>query len=446
MGKERESEVWHPRIPPEEIARNFDEVRPPLPGEAAILQAQRCLYCEPDPPCMRGCPTHIDIPGFIRQIADGKPEEAAGTILASNVLGAVCARVCPVETLCERLCICHTLHEQPIPIGRLQRFATDSVLRSGKLPMVRKPATGNSIAVVGAGPAGISGAFELARLGHSVELLDQNPEIGGLDRYGIAEYKIDAESVRHELAFLLQIGGVRLHPASGSVDAARLQSLLDSHDAVLLALGLPGPRTLRIPGESLHGVVDALHFIREVKTMPLDRVRVGKRVVVVGGGNTAVDAATQAKRLGAESVTIVVRRGRGELSCTEHEYELAVHDGCTWQWHTEPVAIEDNGAGWVGGLVVREEGTRQLVLPCDHLIEAIGQHAGSWLKEVPWLLLEANGTLRVDRVTWMTSVRGLFGAGDCVLQAKEVVHAVREGKLAALSIDGWLAGGRPDYY
>ncbi|MCL4235543.1 MAG: FAD-dependent oxidoreductase, partial [Deltaproteobacteria bacterium] len=282
---------------------------------------QRCLYCEYDVPCMRGCPTKIDIPGFIRQIAENDPESAARTILASNVFGAVCARVCPVEKLCESLCICNTLHDKPIPIGKLQRFATDKLMASGQLPFRRGEPTGRRIAIVGAGPAGVAAAFELSRFGHDVVIFEKEREPGGLDRYGIAEYKIDANFVRREMDYLLKLGGFEIKTGRAPVDPAKLKKLLADYDAVLIAVGLGPTKGLGVPGEDLHGVVDALSFIRRIKTQSLDSVPVGRRVIVIGAGNTAIDAATQAKRLGAESVTVVYRRGREHAKCTDHEYE-----------------------------------------------------------------------------------------------------------------------------
>jgi glutamate synthase (NADPH/NADH) small chain len=447
--------IWAPRLPEEQLRRNFHEVRRALSDEEALAEAQRCFYCEYDVACMRGCPTTIDIPKFIKEIAQGDPEQAARTILESNIFGAVCARVCPVEKLCEQNCIADTIHLRPIPIGQLQRHATDRLLASGHLPFERAAATGKRVAVVGGGPAGISGAFELARRGHDVTVFDRETEPGGLDRYGIAEYKIDAAFVRRELEYLLQLGGVTLRLAE-AVDAARLAALRKEHDAVLVAVGLGETRRLGIPGEDLRGVQDALSFIRHIKEGPLPAVPVGERVVVVGAGNTAIDAATQAKRLGAGQVTVVYRRGRADVKCTDHEYDLSIADGCEWLWHAAPQeALEDpQRPGHVGAVRFArrgadggaESGPDTVELLCDHLVKAIGQEPRDWLDEVEGLGREPNRTLRVNPTTLMTSLRGVFAAGDCVLRAKEVVNAVAEGKRAALSIDGWLAHARPSWF
>ena len=439
---------WSPLLPADRLAENFREIRTPLTDEEALLEAQRCFYCPHDTPCTRGCPTNIDIPRFIREIAEGKPEDAARTILSANILGAVCARVCPVEKLCEQLCICTTLHDKPIAIGKLQRHATDRLLASGELPFRRGTPTGRRVAVVGAGPAGISAAFELARLGHEPVIFEKEAEPGGLDRYGIAEYKIDATFVRKELSYLLRIGGVELNLATPPIDAGELRHLLMSHDAVLIAIGLGATRRLDIPGEDLEGSEDALQFIRDIKTKPLDQVRVGSRVVVVGAGNTAVDAATQAKRLGASSVTIAYRRDRRFVKCTDHEYELAVADGCQWLWHAIPVEVvgENGHVSAVRWHDAQHASGGTFELPCDHFIKATGQVAHEWLRDVEGLELASNGTLKVDSLTWMTSRAGLFAAGDCVVRAKEVVNAVREGKCAALAIDGWLVNGKPTFF
>jgi len=443
---EKSSErAWEPRLPKEQIGENFREIRPPLSDDEALVEAQRCFYCPFDTPCTRGCPTNIDIPTFIRQIAEGDAKQAARTILSANIFGAVCARVCPVEKLCEQLCICDTIHGKPIQIGKLQRYATDRLMESGELPFRRGAPTGRRVAIVGAGPAGISAAFELARLGHGPVVFEKDNEPGGLDRYGIAEYKIDATFVRKELTYLLRIGGVELHVCEPPVNADELRHLQTSHDAVLLAVGLGPTRQLGIPGEELEGSEDALNFIRAIKTRPLDTIQVGSQVIVVGAGNTAVDAATQAKRLGASSVTIAYRRDRRFVKCTDHEFDLAQGDGCEWSWNATPLEVlgEDGRVAGVRFRDMRDPESAPYDLPCDHFIKATGQVAHPWLRDVEGLELSDNGTLRVDPLTWMTSIPGVFAAGDCVVRAKEVVNAVREGKAAALAIDGWLVNARP---
>jgi dihydropyrimidine dehydrogenase (NAD+) subunit PreT len=433
---------WAVTLTRDQIDKNFEEIRPPLSDKEAIFEAQRCMYCEYDVPCMRGCPTRIDIPAFIRMIAEGKPEAAAAKILESNILGGVCSRVCPVEKLCESNCICTTLHSKPIPIGRLQRYATDRLMASGELPFERMEPTGRRIAIIGAGPAGVSCAFELARLGHEPVIFEKEREPGGLDRYGIAEYKIGALFVRDELDYLMKIGGIRILTSREPVSARTMTRLRGEYDAVFLGIGMGSIRSMNVPGEDLGGVVDALHFIRQIKTRPLHTIPVGRRVIVIGAGNTAVDAATQARRLGAEDVVIVYRRGRNRAKCTDHEYEIAAEDGCRWMWNMAPVEILGDG-DWVRAVRFRktdESGSELVELPCDHLIKAIGQEPHHWLKEVSGLELESNMTVRVDPVTWMTSLPGVFAAGDCVKKAKEVVNAAYEGKRAALAIDGWMAG------
>ena len=448
MSDKDPKEPWAPRLPAETISRNFSDIRPPLTEEEAARESARCFYCEHDVPCRRGCPTRIDIPGFIRQIAEGDPEGAARTILAANIFGAVCARVCPVEKLCEQLCIAETIHGSPIPIGRLQRHATDRLMASGTLPFERGAATGRRVAIVGAGPAGISAAFELARRGHDAVVFEREEEAGGLDRYGIAEYKIDAAFVQAELRYLLQLGGVSLRLGE-AIDGPRLQELRSSHDAVVLATGLGGTRRLGIPGEDRPGVVDALSFIRQIKDRPLDQVPVGDRVVVIGAGNTAIDAATQARRLGSAEVTVVYRRGRENVKCTDHELALSTADGCVWRWHARPIeALSDAPDGRVTAVRFAPTDGREgtFDLPCDHLIKAIGQVPHTWLEPLDGLATAPNGTLVVDPTTRMTTLAGLFAAGDCVKRAKEVVNAVAEGKEVALSIDGWLAHARPAFY
>lgn len=435
---------WSPRLPEERIAKNFEEIKPPLSNVEAMFEAQRCFYCEYDVPCMRGCPTQIDIPRFIKQISEGEPIEAAKTILNANIFGAVCARVCPVEKLCESLCICNTIHEKPIPIGKLQRFATDSLMRSGELPFKREEPTGKRVAIVGSGPAGVAAAFELARRGHDVVIFEKDKLAGGLDRYGIAEYKIGDRFVQEEMNFLLQIGGVEIKTEREPINENSLAMLREDYDAVMLAVGLGMTRRLDVTGEDIPWSMDALSFIRRVKTQPLHTIPVGNKVIVIGAGNTAIDAATQAKRLGAESVIIAYRRGRENVKCTDHEYDISVADGCQWVWNASPVEVIPGEDGRVKAVKFRnnkakENGEEEFFeLPCDHFVKATGQVPYEWLTKVEGLKLYPNGTVRVDPMTWQTSVKGLFAAGDCVKNAKEVVNAVYEGKRAALSIDGML--------
>lgn len=432
-----------PRLPRERLRETFADIRPPLGDEEALEEAQRCYYCEYDVPCMRGCPAFVDVPRFIKAIAEGQPEEAGRVILETNVLGGVCGRVCPVEKLCEERCICDTLHGRPIPIAKLQRYATDRLLAAGHMPFERARRSGRRVAVVGAGPAGLAAAFELARHGHDVVLYDKDEEPGGLDRYGLAEYKVDADYIRDEIRYLLTLGGIELRCGVDPIDATGLAGLRASHDAVVLALGMGAGRRLGIPGEDLTGVDDALDFIRRIKAGPLDTVEVGSDVVVIGAGNTAVDVATQARRLGAPRVTIAYRRDRSRAKCTDHEFDLAVADGCEWRWHLQPAEI----LGQDGEITaVRFQHTDQddevyEELPCDHLIVAVGQTPQPWLRDVDGLTLAPNGTLVVDPITWMTELPGLFACGDCVKRAKEVVNAAHEGRLAALGVDGYLRHG-----
>ena len=300
------------RLTAEEYAANFSDLHPPFSDHEALVAADRCYFCH-DAPCMEACPTTIDIPLFIRQIATHTPEAAARTILTQNILGGMCARVCPVETLCEEACVRMSAEDDPVEIGRLQRFATDRLMAAGPQPFERAEPTGKRVAVVGAGPAGLSAAHRLAMYGHEVTLYDARPKPGGLNEYGIASYKAVDGFAAREVEWLLGIGGITLALGQALGEDLSLDALLAKNDAVFLGLGLTDTNKLAIPGEDLEGVVDAVDWIADLRQADdLATVPVGRNVVVIGGGMTAIDAAVQAKLLGAESVTLAYRRRRIE--------------------------------------------------------------------------------------------------------------------------------------
>ncbi len=312
------------RLAPERLAANFADIAPAFDPHEALVAADRCYFCY-DAPCVAACPTSIDIPLFIRQIATGGPEAAAVTILSQNILGGMCARVCPTETLCEEACVREAAEGKPVEIGRLQRYATDRMMAREGHPFTRAAPTGRRVAVVGAGPAGLACAHRLAMLGHDVTLYDARPKGGGLNEFGIAAYKAPGGFAQAELEWLLAIGGIEPVYGRALGRDLTLDGLRAGFDAVFLGIGLGGVNALGLGGGARDGVRPAVDFIAELRQAPdLAALPVGRRVVVVGGGMTAVDAAVQSRLLGAEEVTIVYRRGRDRMGASAHEQEHAL--------------------------------------------------------------------------------------------------------------------------
>jgi glutamate synthase (NADPH/NADH) small chain len=387
---------------------DFADIAPALTPDYALLEADKCLYCH-DAPCTIACPTHIDVPAFIKKIATGNLRGSARVILEANPFGHSCARACPVEVLCEGACVLNDRDEQPIKIALLQRHATDHVLeRKLKLFQAGKP-TGKKVAIVGAGPAGLSCARDLRRWGHAVTVFEAKPQPGGLNTYGIAEYKLKADVALAEVQEILDLG-VELKLG---VMVESLDPLLAEYDAVFVGVGLGRTKALGIPGEDLEGVVDALSFIEHLKTHPYRETKVGRQVVVIGAGNTAIDAVTQAKRLGAAQSTIVYRRGQGDMPCYDYEYELAKRDGCGFRFHAAPTRIVGNGR--VEGLEVEAPDKSRETIPCDMIIIAIGQGARTELT-----LPQGNPKV--------------FVGGDCANGGAEIVNAAADGVAAAKRI------------
>jgi dihydropyrimidine dehydrogenase (NAD+) subunit PreT len=332
------------RLPSTAYAQNFSDLEPVLNRHEAHVAADRCYFCH-DAPCITACPTAIDIPLFIRQIATGTPEAAARTIWDQNILGGMCARVCPTEQLCEEACVREAAEGKPVEIGRLQRFATDRLMDKGVHPYVRAGLTGRRVAVVGAGPAGLACAHRLAMRGHDVVVFDSAEKPGGLNEYGIATYKTPDDFAAREVAWLLQIGGIEVKCGVELGRDVSLDALRAEFDAVFLGIGLGGVNALRVPGEDLAGVRDAVEFIAELRqvadkaTLP-----VGRDVVVIGGGMTAVDVAVQSRLLGAQNVTIVYRRGQDRMSASAHEQDHATQTGVRIICNAAPVAVLGTGA------------------------------------------------------------------------------------------------------
>ena len=431
------------RLPVDEIETNFADLHAPLTGHEAAVAADRCYFCH-DAPCVAACPTDIDIPLFIRQISTGTPEAAAKTIFDQNILGGMCARVCPTEDLCEQACVREIAEGKPVEIGRLQRFATDTVMAAGVHPYDRAAATGKTVAVVGAGPAGLACAHRLAMLGHDVTVYDAMPKAGGLNEYGIAAYKSTDDFAAKEVDWLCQIGGITIKNGTALGQDLTLDGLADSFDAVFLGVGLGGVNALGISGDDTNGVVDAVDFIESLRQSgDLTTLPVGRNVVVIGGGMTAVDAAVQSKLLGAESVTIAYRRGRDAMSASRYEQDLAASHGVKLLFNVQPVAVHGNGAAVEieveytatqdGKLVGTGETTR---LPADQVFRAIGQ------------TLTTDGGLelagRKIAVTGAgrTSRPGIWAGGDCAAGGDDLtVTAVAEGRDSAMDIHATLIGG-----
>ncbi|MCR4282237.1 MAG: FAD-dependent oxidoreductase, partial [Bauldia sp.] len=323
MGVETVPDIAAGRLPAEDYAANFRDLHPRLDQHQAVVEADRCYFCY-DAPCVAACPTGIDIPMFIREIMTGNPKGAAETILSANILGGMCARVCPTETLCEQACVREAAEGKPVRIGELQRYATDALMAEGRQPFARAAPTGKRIAVVGAGPAGLSCAHRLAMHGHDVVVFDARPKPGGLNEYGIAAYKTPGGFAEAEVDFVLSIGGIAIETGKALGREVTLAALRQDFDAVFLAVGLGGVNALGLPDEDTAGVEDAVRYIAELRqASDLSALPVGRRVVVVGGGMTAIDIASQSKRLGAEDVTIVYRRGPEKMGASEYERELA---------------------------------------------------------------------------------------------------------------------------
>lgn len=412
-----------------EIEENFADLHPPLPRSAALIEADRCYFCY-DAPCTTACPTGIDIPAFIQKIRSDNIRGSAQTILSENIMGGMCARVCPTEILCEEACVRNTNEEKPVEIGLLQRYATDPVLDSNTQLFERATASGKTIAVVGAGPAGLSCAHRLAVLGHEVVIFNRDARAGGLNEYGIAAYKTVDNFAQREVDYILSIGGIELRNETTLADAGGLQTLSDEYDAVFIAVGLAHSNTLGIEGEDLDGVVNAIEYIADLRqAADKSQLPVGRNTVVIGGGMTAIDVAVQSKRLGAEQVHMVYRRGPEQMSASVFEQALAQTSGVTLHHWASPARI-------IGDEKVRAvEFKEGLQLDADIVFKAIGQK----LHDDGLAVLEQeSGRIKVDE-QHRTSVANVWAGGDCVAGGEDLtVSAVQHGKLAAMDIDRQL--------
>jgi glutamate synthase (NADPH/NADH) small chain len=440
------------KLSPEQYEKNFAEIHPAMTKNQAVAEANRCLYCF-DSPCMKACPTHIDISTFIRKIATGNERGSAKTILESNWMALTCAKACPVDVLCEGACVYNERGEEPIEIGRLQRYAIDRYFERG-MPKLFTPApkNGKSVGIIGSGPAGLSCAAELALLGYDVTIYEGKPHAGGLARHGIAPYKMSYADAVNEV-MLVQSFGVNIETGVWVGSTVSLADLEKKHHALFIGVGLGMSPDLNVPGEDLPGVEDALVFIEKVTTRKWSSVDVGRRVAVVGAGNTAIDAVTEAKRLGAEEVMIIYRRSEKEMSAYEFEYELGKSDGVKFHFLTAPKRII--GKGHVEAIECLRmklgapdvKGKRapepipgsEFTIPVDMVIKAIGQKpVETFLGQISGLKFE-KGRIAVNAETLQSSNPKYFAGGDCLSGGKEVVNAAAEGKRAARGIDKFLS-------
>lgn len=444
-----------PKLPAEEYEKNFADISPAMTPRQAVIESARCLYCF-DAPCIPACPTHIDIPSFIKKIFTGNPTGSARVILEANILGQSCGRVCPTEVLCEGACVMHEKGMKPIEIGRLQRYAVDYVL-DRRIQLFKPGApNGKRVACIGSGPASLAAAAELAKLGFSVVVFDRNKLPGGLDTYGIAAYKLRAGDALREVDLVSELG-VEFRQCTEIGREISFTQLEKEFDAVFIGVGLGETWDLEVLGEDFAGVVGAMEFIYATKTKSFEDVSVGRRVACIGAGNTAVDVVTAARRLGAEQVHLVYRRGEKEMPAFRYEYDLAKLDGVTFHWFTQPVRVLGD-RGHVTGLecirtrlipgeksgkakIVPVEGS-EFVLEIDMVVGAIGQKPVTEIfRSLTGIELASNGTIAVN-AHHQTGRPQYFAGGDCVNGGKEVVDAVAEGMAAARGIDAWLGTPR----
>jgi len=423
------------------IDENFADLHPPLDAHEAAVAADRCYFCH-DAPCVTACPTGIDIPMFIREISTGVPDAAAMTIFDANILGGMCARVCPTETLCEQACVRTTAEAKPVEIGQLQRFATDQLMATGRHPYTRAKPTGCRVAVVGAGPAGLACAHRLACHGHEVVIFEANDKPGGLNEYGIAAYKSVDGFAEAEVAWLLSVGGITLRTGQVLGRDLTLDELIDDHHAVFLGMGLAGVRGLDIDGTDLDGADAAVEFIAALRqTDDLSNLPVGRNVVVIGGGMTAVDAAIQARLLGAETATIAYRRGREKMAASEYEQDLAASRGVRIVHNARPRRILGSDHVEAVRFAYTTEDASGLTdtgemfkLPADQVLIATGQT----LDAAPRRLTLDAGKIAVTG-PGRSSAAGVWAGGDCAAGGDDLtVTAVAEGRDAAEDIHQWL--------
>lgn len=442
----QEADIKTGRLDADDYVRNFSDAYPLLNKREAFVESERCYFCY-DAPCVQACPTSIDIPQFIRQIATDNPDGSAKTIFEQNILGGMCARVCPTEQLCEELCVREVAEGKPVKIGQLQRYATDHYMAHKPQPFERAAPTGKKIAVVGAGPAGLSCAHRLASHGHDVVLFDAKEKPGGLNEYGIAAYKTTDDFAQAEVEFVLGIGGITLETGKALGRDVTLSQLRNDYDAVFLGAGLGGVNALGLSGEDADGVMDAVSYIEDLRQADeLGTLPVGRKIVVIGGGMTATDIANQTKRLGAEDVTIVYRRGQDRMNASDKEQKFAQTTGVTIRTYAAPKELVTNGSvSAITFETVRDDngklvGTGEtFTLEADMVFKAIGQtlHGAELGSDFSDIELE-HGRIRVDE-NRKSNLPDVWAGGDCISDGDDLtVIAVEDGKIAAENINSFL--------
>ncbi len=427
------------RLDKADYAANFADLHPPLTAHEALVESDRCLFCH-DAPCQTACPTSIDIPMFIREIQAGHPKSAAKTIFDQNILGGMCARVCPTETLCEEKCVRQVSEGKPVKIGQLQRYATDAAM-ADRHPYTRAKSTGRKVAVLGAGPAGLSCAHRLALHGHDVTIYDARKKAGGLNEFGIAAYKSVDGFAQKEVDFILAIGGIKVETGK----KPKLGELRKSHDAVFVGVGLGDVNHLGIKNDNIKGIEDAITYIAEIRqAKDLAKLPVGRKVVVIGGGMTAIDVAVQSKLLGAEDVTILYRRGKEHMKASAFEQDLAQTKGVKIKHHVAPKKVIVKSGKAVGLTCAYMKSVKGKLEPtgetfdiaADMIFKAIGQ---TYVDAADGALKLQAGRIAVDSEK-RTSVPGIWAGGDCAAGGKDLtVAAVDDGRRAAESIHAYLS-------
>ena len=441
----KEPDIYAGRLPRADYKANFSDLHPPLSAREALVESDRCFFCY-DAPCQTACPTAIDIPLFIREIVSGHEKSAAVTIFDQNILGGMCARVCPTETLCEEACVRNTSEDQPVKIGLLQRYATDALMAEKLHPYVRAKSSGKSVAVVGAGPAGLACAHRLAMHGHRVTMFDARKKSGGLNEYGIAAYKSVDDFARKEVDFVLAIGGISVEHGKALGKKLKLKDLQSEFDAVFLGIGLQGVNNLGLKHDDVPGIEDAVDYISELRqAKDVSKLKVGRRVVVIGGGMTAIDVAVQSKLLGAEDVTILYRRGAAQMKASTFEQDLAKIKGVKIKHWVAPKKLLLKAGNAVGlkcdymeiqkGKLVATGETFDIA--ADTIFKAIGQ---TYVDATGGSLKLDGGRIVIDGEK-RTSVSGIWAGGDCAAGGKDLtVAAVDDGRRAAESIHAFLLG------